>query len=393
VIRLEDSNPAPYCAICLSKDHKIRLRRDGSCTLCMVNSPIDLYQSVPRRHSQDSFSLPIPGNYGHDFDRSARRSSLAITPDGRHPPTLEYPSSYRDTHLISSNLLVPTNPDASFARRPFSYPQEYTRTLQIASSTTNKQASKDRHKLSEKHRRDANGALVHMAHLYCTNMERAVRSECQTCIDEQHNERPTSAHTCSPLSQSSQSKLRKPKNTKIEDIIQFLQRIMYHHFQDCLPKAIQDLQEYSEQLAREKENGLATADGEKKRKKWSDDVHADIVANELQSMLEQIDRHRLDPEPPCHAPRKRKRSHDEDSDGQESGRSVRSRKDSYYSMETPTSPRASPRSLPERSSWCIVEPPTSSQTNLATLAERSTYHSVDEDSQYVVIRSRSQSDN
>lgn len=198
--------------------------------------------------------------------------------------------------------------------------------------SASKQATNDRHKLSEKHRRDANGAFVQVAEILRSGINVGVLAGCAVCIAEEQ------AKTASPSSSSFSGgggsgsrwspspdepahlpphKSKKPKNDKVQGSFMFHYAYLLHHNPERLGARLRGIREYAADLVKEKAYRLAHATTDATTRKWSDDKRADVVLQALAVMVAQAEAHGYDvaetpapPQPTVADARKRKRDVD-----------------------------------------------------------------------------------
>jgi hypothetical protein len=168
----------------------------------------------------------------------------------------------------------------------------------VYGSLASKIASNDRHKLSEKHRRDGQYAYTLAANILSTGLEPGLLTRCPVCIADSESVNVSfmasfgSDNGTTSASESGPAP-KKTKNDMLEDNLKVLFNVLLHVWPGQLAKRLDELRAEAAQIARERDFGLRNDFG--KSNKWHADVRASVYEQLLSSMEMQCQRHGIDP--------------------------------------------------------------------------------------------------
>lgn len=335
------------CPICLTKDRKVPLVDGKPCAHCAVErSPLTQYpasQSIPPYHDISPAYDQNP--YHTDQGYFSRRSSVAENaytsefhhaprPESRaHSPPFAFSIPPSSLSMLPSSLATPRH----HPRQGYTAPRPRLNLSTTSNLTPAKIASNDRHKLSEKHRRDEMGAFVQAGDVLRKGINPGLLRNCSVCLADAAQESPRVSPTASPPSYSSipnamqgpsAAKPKKPKNNILEESLMWEFSWLLHMVPGEVARHLDGIRDVAAQMARDKEYGLRNDWA--KRKKWDADVRSDVLEQALRFMEAESHRHGVDPWVTEDMPRSKKRR-TEDVDG-----SVQ------RTVPTPPSSRSSP---------------------------------------------------
>ena len=214
-----------------------------------------------------------------------------------------------------SQLYSPTNasmaiPCALFTNESFPTPDYMYQPLGTIATTSqskrepppygslaSKMASNDRHKLSEKHRRDGQYAFILAANILRKGLDPGFLSGCTICTEDAADQQlPFQSSFCSDSSASTHEVVPAPKKTKndmLEDNLKCLFSVLLHLWPSELGKRLDEIRAEAAQTAREREHGLRNDFA--KSSKWHADVRATVYEQLLSTMEMQCQRHGVIP--------------------------------------------------------------------------------------------------
>jgi hypothetical protein len=160
-------------------------------------------------------------------------------------------------------------------------------------SSASKMASNDRHKLSEKHRRDGQYALTLATNILSKGLDPGLLSGCTICAEDAADQ-PLSFQSSffSDSSTSTTEPVPAPKKTKndmLEDNLKCFFSVLLHLWPSELGKRLDELRAEASRTAREREYGLRNDFA--KSSKWHTDVRATVYEQLLSTMEMQCQRH------------------------------------------------------------------------------------------------------
>ena len=165
------------------------------------------------------------------------------------------------------------------------------------SSAAGKIASSDKHKQSEKHRRDEMGAYVQAGDILRGHIHPGVLSHCNVCIED------TSLHEnlCSSSTMSENVAAvatgaisKKTNNQKLEKGLMWDFSTILHMWPHLVGSRLDGIRDLASQMWREKQ--LGRNNGFAKGKKWEANSRAEVVTEILRKMRYACELHDV---PPC----------------------------------------------------------------------------------------------
>lgn len=162
-------------------------------------------------------------------------------------------------------------------------------------------ASNDRHKLSEKHRRDGMGAFVQAGDVLRKGLNPGALLGCRLCTSAASPASPTSSESSTSSRSRGPShpstaptgapKAKKPKNNMLEEGLMWEFAWLLHVVPGQVPDHLDEIHRLAQQKARDKEFGMRNDWA--KRKKWDADVRAEVLGQALRVMEAECERHGL----------------------------------------------------------------------------------------------------
>jgi hypothetical protein len=152
-------------------------------------------------------------------------------------------------------------------------------------SSSDKIASNNKHKQSEKHRRDEMGAYVQAGDILRGHLHPAIAVQCKVCIED------TSLHDnlCSPSTMSENVATfaigvtsNKTKNQKVENSLMWEFSTILHFWPHKVGSRLDRLRAYTDQMRREKE--LGRNNDFAKSSKWEADSQVEVLTELLRKM-------------------------------------------------------------------------------------------------------------
>ncbi|KAI9729923.1 MAG: hypothetical protein M1818_008363 [Claussenomyces sp. TS43310] len=340
------ATPSPLCATCLSKDHKVQLRPEGSCPSCTYEQTLVPARQVTRPFSDRSVTGHVSGesNRGRPPCRSYRPQTVPIHPPSHAPIQTPLASPLTPTASSPAFTLgfrpslpgIPPRASVQIPPNTHSRPPAFTaHTLSAA-----KKASNDRHKLSEKHRRDGQGSFVRAGYEMRAGLNPGVLSDCRICMAESPSRRGSTALCPSSVSSSQEDsimrslspsnganaggpgngKLKMAKNEMLEEGLMWEFSWVLHMVPQDVAMHLDRIRILAAQMEADKAFGLQS--DWTRRKKWDADVRGEVLMLVVAKMEEECLRHSVDawareisPTDQTDAQRKRQRGSVEVEDG------------------------------------------------------------------------------
>lgn len=292
-------NPIP--ANCLTKNQLPPLDTGDSFTKVELSACYSRKQSPARDpeallHSRASDSTPT---WIKNFERPALDDLCVGVKSELYLPIKA------ESQLYSPKNALRTTPYAPFAHvsplkpdyichplRTVVATSQFKREPPRCGSSASKIASKDRHKLSEKHRRDGQYAFILAANILSKGMDPALFSGCTICAEDAADSPLSFQPICSESSASNLESVPAPKKTKnemLEDSLMCWFSVLLHLWPNELGKRLDELRAEASQTAREREYGLLNDFA--KSSKWHADVRATVYEQMLSTMEMQCERH------------------------------------------------------------------------------------------------------
>jgi hypothetical protein len=297
-----------FCASCLAKDRRVQLVDGRPCSYCITDR-----QTAVQHPTTPSISQPFE-HTTHQTDPSyfSRRSSVVdpsfpvdfhqsvkYEPYSQSPP---YSVDLALPHVAAISSSRMTQRHHPYAGHPASRPRLNVSTTSAYGLTPAKIASNDRHKLSEKHRRDAMGAFVQAGDVLRKGLNPGPLSGCHYCQSDAAQSSNHSSPTISPsthlnihssVSNGVNVRAKQPKNDMLEESLMWEFSWVLHMVPGEVARHLEGIRELAGQMAREKENGKRNDWA--KRKKWDADVRAEVLEQALRVMERESERHRVNP--------------------------------------------------------------------------------------------------
>jgi hypothetical protein len=230
---------------------------------------------------------------------SARPSSQVLY--ARDVPIKSEPELHSPTNADISSDIPPFRPSPPYGLERSSYaPASSVIVAPIKpeepsyAASAGKTASNDRHKLSEKHRRDGMGAYVQAADILRKGLDPGVLSNCTVCAevaDPLHKSSPPSIQSDAGTAPSGPA-IKRTKNDMLADSLMWEFSIVLHLWPSALGKHLDGIRAFASQVASEKAFGLRNDFA--KSNKWRADVRAEVLEQVLRTMEHDCERHGVD---------------------------------------------------------------------------------------------------
>lgn len=145
-----------------------------------------------------------------------------------------------------------------------------------------KAATNARHKDSEKKRRDVAVSCVQTVEIFARDLHPGIAAGCQVCCIEDDVERKRIA-AANPANLSGDdgrgddlvSRMKRPKNDKLEESCMFMYRYVLHHEREMYPQRLEELAQLAAEQRREQDRGIRDAGmNQTKLRKWKGDQRA-----------------------------------------------------------------------------------------------------------------------
>lgn len=273
------------CQPCLARQENVPLRPGEACNVCRQH-----FQFNVRNLNQTlrpAFETPI-----RTLSYSLGPQQAYINPDTPHasplstvlPPPPPFSLAY---HTASQDRAI------HFGQ---STPPRMHSPARFTTTQATKAAQNDRHKLSEKHRRDGMGAFVQAGHALHDGLNPGLLAGCKICVrieaDDAHllvaplPNMPSSGSNSSADSENTSpltgAKNKKPKNDMLEEGLMWQFSMILHHAPEFAGERLDRIRALAHEMDREKRVGMVSDHA--RMKKWSSDVRGEVLWDILARM-------------------------------------------------------------------------------------------------------------
>jgi hypothetical protein len=181
--------------------------------------------------------------------------------------------------------------------RPLVVAPEGSRVKHESTSSSGKIASNDKHKQSEKHRRDEMGAYVLAADIIRGSLHPGILSHCNVCIENmsfQENLCSSSTLPENVAAVATGGVTKRTKNQSLEEGLMWDFSMVLHISPHEIGSCLDDIRALAGQMWREKQ--LGKNNHFTKSNKWEADSRVEVLTEELRKMRYACEQHDV---PPC----------------------------------------------------------------------------------------------